>query len=63
MRNLIWTLAVAGVAYVAWTVFRNSGDSALDAGKKLGKVALSPVPVVTLASELQQAWADHHTTA
>lgn len=63
MRTLIWTVATAGTAYVAWLIFRKSGDTPLQAGKRLGKAALSPMPVVQLASELQHAWADHHTTA
>ncbi len=63
MRTLVWTLATAGTAYVAWLIFRKSGDTPMQAGKRLGKAALSPAPVVELASELQHAWADHHTTA
>ncbi len=63
MRRLFWTLATAGTAYVAWNIFRKNGDTPLQAGKRLGKAALSPMPVVQLASELKDAWSDHHTTA
>ena len=63
MRGWVWTLATLGTAYVAWLVLRNTGDTPLEAGKRLAKAATSPAPVVELAGQLKEAWAEHHTTA
>ncbi len=63
MRGLAWTLGTLGTAYIAWLIFRQTGDDALQAGKRVAKAATSPSPVTELAGQLQQAWAEHHTTA
>ncbi len=63
MRGLLWTVGTLGTAYIAWLIFRKTGDDALQAGKRIARVATSPVPVTELAGQLQQAWAEHHTTA
>jgi hypothetical protein len=63
MRGWVWTFATLGTAYVAWLVFRNTGDSALQAGKRVARAATSPTPAAELAGQLQEAWAEHHTTA
>ena len=63
MRTLIWTVGTLGTAYLIWTLLQKAGDTPLQAGTRLAKAATSPAPVTELASELQNAWADHHTTA
>ena len=63
MRTATWAIATLATSYLAWLIFRRNGDTAVQAGTRLAKAAASPAPVVQLASELQHAWADHHTTA
>lgn len=63
MRGLVWTLGTLGTAYLAWLIFRKAGDTPLQAGKRVAQAATSPAPVTQLASQLSDAWAEHHTTA
>jgi hypothetical protein len=46
MKNLIW---FAGIATTVWAAYLLSKQN-------------SPKPVEILAHQLEEAWADHHTT-
>ncbi len=63
MKTLTWTIATVSTGYLVWLLFRKTGDTPLEAGKRIVRTATSPMPVAHLAGELKDAWADHHTTA